>query len=139
MNCTVDVDCRYRLTLQLRVRIWGKNIPSCSERWPRGLKRRIANPLYKSYVPRVRIPLSPLTQKIDKITGKKLSVIINIYYSYYVYFNNFYVLKIILYVQDSDQGHLIKIKKQKEKKMKKIPHLRLLFSQNRYLNDKEDN
>ncbi|KAJ6823252.1 hypothetical protein M6B38_384670 [Iris pallida] len=30
------------------------------ERWLSGLKRQIANPLYELFVPRVRIPLSPL-------------------------------------------------------------------------------
>jgi hypothetical protein len=29
------------------------------ERWLSGLKRRIANPLYELFVPRVRIPLFP--------------------------------------------------------------------------------
>ena len=31
-----------------------------SERWLSGLKRRIANPLYELFVPRVRIPLFPV-------------------------------------------------------------------------------
>lgn len=40
-----------------------KNFPFLNgdgERWLSGLKRRIANPLYELFVPRVRIPLSPL-------------------------------------------------------------------------------
>lgn len=59
-NFVVDRDCKYRLPFRLHVRVERKDIRSCLERWPRGLKRRIANPLYKFYVPRVRIPLSPL-------------------------------------------------------------------------------
>lgn len=34
------------------------------ERWPSGRKRRIANPLYKLFVPRVRIPLSPFKNEM---------------------------------------------------------------------------
>ena len=35
------------------------NVVIIWERWLSGLKRRIANPLYELFVPRVRIPLFP--------------------------------------------------------------------------------
>ena len=45
------------------------------ERWPSGRKRRIANPLYNLFVPRVRIPLSPFTNE-EHISNQ------NIFYSF---------------------------------------------------------
>ena len=74
----------------------------CSERWPRGLKRRIANPLYDPFVPRVRIPPSP-QKGIDLVRGLTPIEIR-------------YQNQVILYVRGCVRDRLTRIQRQKGKR-----------------------
>ena len=89
---------------------------SCLERWPRGLKRRIANPLYNSYVPRVRIPLSPLFKVSLALLIEKLILTRQLRQR----------LLSNPYVRGFVQDHLIKIRKRREKQKRSLLHRQIV-------------